>query len=484
MQDIKSPCSNQNILKNKNTEIKFNYFPMPVKHTPILVENNKPAKEFIGKKLKGDAELISWLSGIEMNTKSPKDDEGFDENNSKIKKKLKNKLIKNAKKCEHYFKHKYPEEEYICAQCAFCLKRYFNHNELIRFINFDDFIHYLKYIFYLSDKVICYSINNFKSNKKSFDTLFSQFKKKEEKWNFSTEKIMCKLCMFKLINKPDFIPKIKSIFINGENEKSYDINDGDIVIELNIDENKNKKNENNKSNFVVEKCNNNSNKNNKMNNENKIKKEIINYNINNNNIYNESFYFPYNNNYNNPNCLNIYNSNNININIKNNNKIINNFYNNSNYYNSFLDFCEKIKNNTEINELNQGQINLYWKQLFCYNHNKIIDYCVELKTEINNLRNYYICYINNKNNQKDKDNSSHQFIVQESRIRTLYLLKEISNSIIININFLNVYLNDLNNVDKNSNGKILNELINENEKNYNYINQIILTYMNLIYIIV
>jgi hypothetical protein len=60
--------------------------------------------------------------------------------------------------------------------------------------------------------------------------------------------------MFKLINKPNFMTKIKNIFLHGENEKSYNINDGDIIIELHPDETI--RNENNKSNFVVEKYNN------------------------------------------------------------------------------------------------------------------------------------------------------------------------------------------------------------------------------------
>ena len=57
--------------------------------------------------------------------------------------------------------------------------------------------------------------------------------------------------MFKLINKPDFIKKIKNIFLHGENEKSYNMNYGDIIIELNSEDNKNK------SNFIVKKIKNN-----------------------------------------------------------------------------------------------------------------------------------------------------------------------------------------------------------------------------------
>ena len=489
MQDIKTTNKKETKLKNKKFDSKINSFTAPIEINSSLAEKNKPPNKLIGKKLTGDAELISWLSGREMNNKNIKDDEGYDENNSKIKKKLRNKLIKNAKKCELYFIHKYPDEECICVQCIYCLKKKFNHNELIRFINFDEFAHYLKYIFYLSDKVICYSPNNFKSNKKNFDILFSKFKKKEEKWDFNQEKIICKLCMFKLINKPDFIQKIKKIFLRGENEKSYNINEGDIIIELNLDENKNN---NNKSNFVVEKM-----KNNDINKSHKIhenkKRQINNNNFNYNQKY--SFINPNINNYNNPNCFNIYNSNNININIRNNNKIINNFYPNNN---SILEFCEKIKNNNnEIKDINPTQINYYWKDLFCFNHNRIIDLCVDIKNEIFRL----MCFIKNINllnkdiNENNNNNNNignmgimgnignsyyqNEFIIQKSKERTIFLFKEITNSIIININYLNVFSNDLKNCNiKNKN--ILNDLIIENKNNFININNIVAMYTSIV----
>lgn len=274
MQDTKTSKKKDNRQQNKNSVINQDFFLTPIPYLSIADEKNKSNKTFLRKKLSVDAELIPWLSGVEINNKNIKEEEGVEESNSKIKKKLKNKLIKNAKKCENYYIHSYPEEKYISNQCIYCLKKIFNHNELIRFVNFDDFAHYLKYLFYLSDKVIGYSVSNFKSNKKSFDILFSKFKTKEEKWTFDQEKIICKLCMFKLVNKPNFMQKIKNIFMHGENEKSYNLNDGDIIIELNLDENKN----NSKSNFIVEKIKNDSNKNKFKNNENKNK---VNQNVTN-----------------------------------------------------------------------------------------------------------------------------------------------------------------------------------------------------------
>ena len=470
MQDTKTRSKKENRSKNKRIDPEQDFFLSPIPIDPNPAENNKPSKNFLGKKLSGDAELISWLSGIEMNNKNLKDEEGLDENNSKIKKKLRNKLIKNAKKCELYFIHRYPDDECIEIQCAYCLKKFFNQNELIRFINFDDFAFYLKYIFYLSDKVICYSINDFKSNKKSFDILFSKFKKKEEKWNFNQEKIICKLCMFKLINKPDFIKKIKNIFLHGENEKSYNMNYGDIIIELNSEDNKNK------SNFIVKKIKNNDINKNKIQ-QNKNKKQINYININ------KRYFFP-SNNYNNPNCLNIFNSNNININIKNNNKIINNLYSNNN---SFLDLCEKVKSNDYgLNNINPNQINFYWQQLFYINFKKVISSSNEIKKEIINLRNFIINIINNDN--KKQENSYYENgIIQNSRNRTILLLNEIMNYIKISDDFLNVFLNDLNNYSGNYKEKnILIDLISNNRNNFNKINQIIQMYIDIVkyYIII
>ena len=462
MQVIKTINKKENNPKNEKSEVYPDLFLSPIQISPKLFKNDNPPDNFIGKKLTGDAELISWLSGIEINNKNSKEDEGLEENNSKIKKKLKNKLIKNARKCEFYFKPKSENEEFVCAQCAYCLKKYFNYNELIRFVNFDDFIHYLKYIFYLSDKVTCYSIINYKSNKKSFDLLFSKFKKKEEKWDFNQEKILCKLCMLKLINKPEFMKKMKSILLHGENEKSYNINEGDIIIELNSNENKNK---NNKSNFIVEKYkNNNTNKNHKTYDKNK---KQINNNIN----YIPRPLFPQYN-YNNPNYLNIYNSNNINININHDNKIINNYYPN----NSLLELCEKSKNNQlEIKDINQNQINSYWHQLFFINHNKVVDICKEIKIEIAHLYNYMKIAIQ-KFLDKEKFNLEYQ-ILQVSRTRTLYLFTQIINYIDINKNYFNVFLNDLNSYpNKENDAKILLELIKENRKNFIKINQIIQKY--------
>ena len=123
MQDTKTKSKKENRSKNKKTEAGLDFFHSPIPISPNPAEN-EPSNNFLGKKLSGDAELISWLSGVEMKNKNLKDDEGLDENNSKIKKKLRNKLIKNAKKCELYFIHRYPDDECFEIQCVYTLSIY------------------------------------------------------------------------------------------------------------------------------------------------------------------------------------------------------------------------------------------------------------------------------------------------------------------------------------------------------------------------
>ena len=131
MQDIKCKIKKENSPTQKKSENFQEYSYISTQISPILNEKVKTNNKFIGKKLSGDAELILWLSGIEMNDKNAKEDEGFDEINSKIKKRFRNKLIKNAKKCELYFIQKYPNEECIYIQCNYCLKRIFNQKPFI-----------------------------------------------------------------------------------------------------------------------------------------------------------------------------------------------------------------------------------------------------------------------------------------------------------------------------------------------------------------
>ena len=70
---------------------------------PKIEKNKKEENVFLGKKINNDADLISWLSGKEINQKTVEERLVPYELNFKVKKKMRNKLIKNAKKCELYF---------------------------------------------------------------------------------------------------------------------------------------------------------------------------------------------------------------------------------------------------------------------------------------------------------------------------------------------------------------------------------------------
>ena len=130
----------------------------------------------------------------------------------------------------------------------------------------------------------------------------------------------------------------------------------------------------------------------------------------------------------------------------------------------------------KIQYLNQKGKNL---QIFCLNHNKIIDLCVNIKIEILQLINS----LKNKNNNKN-ENSNTNFCydynsIQKSVERTFIFLNEIGNSIQINIKYLSDFSISLKNYDdkiKNT----LKELIIENENYYKNINNIIIMYMSIV----
>lgn len=168
--------------------------------------------EFLGKKLSGDAELITWLSSgrkNEINLENVKFP--FLPSNSKIKSKLREKLIKVAKQCEHFYRHKC-KNEYIKKQCINCSMYNFHQNDLLRFFNYEIFLFYMKYLFLVSNKIMCYSKKDFNRNKEELDLLFEKLKKKKEIWVFNKAKIICKFCMFTLVNKPNFFQVIKELF--------------------------------------------------------------------------------------------------------------------------------------------------------------------------------------------------------------------------------------------------------------------------------
>ena len=107
-----------NILSNPSQE----FLPPLPKTEKIKKEENV----FLGKKINNDADLISWLSGKDINQKTVEERLVPYELNFKVKKKMRTKLIKNAKKCELYFVQNYQNKEYINIKCIYCLKDIFN----------------------------------------------------------------------------------------------------------------------------------------------------------------------------------------------------------------------------------------------------------------------------------------------------------------------------------------------------------------------
>ena len=342
-----------------------------------IEKKKKEENVFLGKKINNDADLISWLSGKEINQKTVEERLVPYELNFKVKKKMRNKLIKNAKKCELYFVQNCQNKEYINIKCIYCLKDIFNHNELLKFSKFEEFIYYLKYIFYLSDKVFSYSLTNFKNNKKESDILISKFESKEENWIFNCDKYICKLCIFKLINKQNFVKTIKEIFLEGKNEMG--IIDENIIVEIKNEEEED--NEENKNKYI-----------------NKIKKNKINI----------------------PN----YSNNNINININNANIINNNFYNYNNgsdslIFQEFYNFYEKIRNNS-IENINKEEINLFWHKMFYINHNKIIDENSQIKFEMEKM-----CYFLKNPDIINGIQNAKNIIINQFSNKIIFLLNNI-----------------------------------------------------------
>ena len=416
----------QQINQFLNPENNFFY---PFNNFPQYESEDKDEQLLLGKKIKNDTDLILWLSGKEINQKKETEKTVPSELNSKLKKKLSSKLIKNAKKCELFYINHFSYKECITSKCQYCLKNFFDHNELLRFANFEDFAYYLKYLFYLSEEVCSYSLINFKNNKKDFDIFFSKFQSKQENWKFDKEKIMCKLCMLKLVNKPNLIENMKNIFL--ENKCEFGIRDDEeLIIELNDDKKNEEKNK----------------ETNKKKGNNKKNQKEFNYNIN---------YF-YKSNI--PNQSNINNSNYLNI---NNNNIINNNDNNNAediifFKSKFYDLYEKINNSS-----NSEDINFYYKQLFFINHNIIIEDYLRMKSELENLlldiRNYFI--------EKEEKNKNNIFInIQNLLINIFLLLNEILKLMSITNNSLLAYLNEYSKNDINT-FQIFVDIINQNRFN-------------------
>ena len=427
--------------------------------TKEKTEDKNKNNNFIGKKINSDAELIMWLSTGEntnidtQNVKFP-----FIPLNSKIKSKVFDKLIKIAKQCELFYRHKC-KNEYIKKNCANCFETYFHQNDLLRFFNYDTFLYYMKYLFYVSNKIVGYSKENFNKNKNDFEILFQKMKKKEEIWDFKDTKIICKQCMYFLINKPNFFQNIKDIFLRKEKKifllsNNIEINE-EKSHESNINLNKNKYNIDNKSksidSILISK------------NIFKIKKEPKNKIINN---------------------INQEDKNKIIINYNNHNKnicntlIFNNEYKiNNNHifgispflYSNQLPFINNFYLNSNIN---------YLKHFPCINYNYIQSLFLGLKKEMIDIIG--IVDLSKEDNNNKFIYFSRVGILNQNIIN---YFKLIEGNVITNLNFLNSIILKFN-MDKNNKEFIeikpkIIELILDNKKFLSLLNSLKFNYLNV-----
>jgi hypothetical protein len=434
-----------------------------IKNSPVSTdtEDHNKNNDFLGKKINSDAELIMWLSTGEdtsidiQSVKFP-----FVPLNSRIKSKVFDKLIKIAKQCELFYRHKC-KNEYIKKNCANCFETNFHQNDLLRFFNYETFLYYMKYLFYVSNKIVCYSKENFNNNKIAFEELFKQFKEKKEIWTFKDTKIICKQCMYFLINKPNFFDNIKGIFLRQE-KKFFLFSNSSINNNLNEFENNNNLNSKEKNDIF-------NNKNNKdiilsknvfkivkspkiqknvdcSNKSNIVKKSsnsniVINYNNHNNNIYNTLIL----------NDENQFNKFGINVygeipQIP----VINNYY--VNYNNLFNEFTS-VKSN--------------YYQLFFF----------ELKREITDL----IKIANLSKN--DNDRSKYLSLIDLLNKKIINNFSLIENSVINNVNYLNSLFSknslNLNDIEFIEIKKKVVEYFIENKNFLNQLNFLRLNYLNI-----
>jgi len=403
----------------------------------VQIQNNS----FLGKKISSDAELIMWLSNGEnenssINMQSMKFP--FVSLNPKIKGKVFEKLIKIAKQCELFYRHKC-KNEYIKKNCVNCFETNFHQNDLLRFFNYETFLYYMKYLFIIQNKIMDYSKENFSKNKNDFEELFKKFKEKKEVWVFKDTKIICKQCMFFLINKPNFFINIKDIFLKQEKKIFLLNNNESKLFEKENINNIDLSQSSRKSIFKIVKIHKKEEIikiNNKMKNNKNI---IINYNNHNNNIYNTLI------------------------------------VNDKNFLNNNKQSCElnSLQNSYQFPFINNNFIlnsnlndNKYSHYLSCINSNYIQSLFIKLQKVLADI----LEIVNILKNSNDKFN--YFSIIDLLNVEIINYFSLIEKSIIYNINILNniilkydTNININNNIEYINLRKIIIEFIKEN-KNY------------------
>jgi hypothetical protein len=169
----------------------------------------------------------------------------------KLPSRLKIKLIKIAKVCEHYYRHKC-KCECFKKKCLICDKSEHHTNELLRFKNSDDFINYLRYIYICMNDVVDYKHKIFSENKEELFEFYKIYDKGTSHWSFSLPKTLCKLCLFEMVNCKNSLKKFKfylddNYLKDNKNVFQNPINNSNIMKiilnekkELNENKNKNK----------------------------------------------------------------------------------------------------------------------------------------------------------------------------------------------------------------------------------------------------
>ena len=417
-------------------------------------ETQNQNNSFLGKKISSDAELIMWLSNGEnenssINMQSMKFP--FVSLNPKIKGKVFEKLIKIAKQCELFYRHKC-KNEYIKKNCVNCFETNFHQNDLLRFFNYETFLYYMKYLFILQNKIVDYSKENFTKNKNDYEELFKKFKEKKEVWVFKDTKIICKQCMFFLINKPNFFKNIKEIFLKQEKKIFLLNNNESKLFEKENFNNINLFQGSRKNIFKIIKTHKNQEIieiNNNMKNNKNI---IINYNNHNNNIYNTLIL-------NDKNYLN-------------NNQIFGLNSLHSPYQFPF------INNNFIINSnLNVNNYSNYFSSI---NSNYIKSLFIKLQKVLTDI----LGIVNILKNSNDKNN--YFFIIDLLNVEIINYFSLIGKTIIYNINILNNILlkydtniNINNNIDYINLRKLIIEFIKENKNYLDLFNFLKFNYLNI-----
>ena len=427
------------------------------------IKNNK----FLGKKISSDAELIMWLSNGEntsidtQNVKFP-----FVPLNSKIKSKVFDKLIKIAKQCELFYRHKC-KNEYIKKNCSNCFETNFHQNDLLRFFNYETFLYYMKYLFFVSNKIVAYSKDNFNRNKNDFEELFKRFKNKEEIWVFKDTKIICKQCMYFLINKPNFFQNIKDVFLRQE-KKIFLLNNN---IELDEQKNNEKYNSINNNKLI---------NNNIVNNHKNLLDDIL--------TSKKIFKIIKN-----PKNESITNTANINNNEGSNNIIINYNNHNNNIFNTLIFSNEYKINNNQIYGINLLENSIQFPFINNFFMNNNFNYLNSLSSiNFNYIESLFFALEKKMTeffdivnlSKKDKNKVKYLTGVDLMNQKIINYFKLIEGAIITNLNFLNSLILKYNiNVFNNDKEFIeikpkIIELIADNKKNLSLLNSLKFNYLN------